>query len=75
MEEYFAFPHFFTPVSGALGEVLDNETTTIDNIHLNGLRMTKVEFGGVSTVMKTLMEVAQYYTVLNYVPSKTTERR
>ena len=62
------FPNFSTPVPVMLREVLDNDTTTRDKSDINGLGMKKVEYGGVSIMMKTGMEVAQYYTVFNYGP-------
>ena len=55
MEKHFAFPNFTTPVPGALGRVLDNDTTTRDKSYLNGLRMTKDESGGVFMMLKTGM--------------------
>ena len=59
------FPlNFATPVSGTLREVLDINTTTREKSHLNGLG----ESGGVSMMLKTVIEVAQDYTVFNYGP-------
>ena len=63
----FAFPNFTTPVKEILREVLDNDTTPRDKISLNGLGMKKVEFRVVSIMLKTGMEVDQYYTVFNYI--------
>ena len=63
MSNHFAFPDFATPVSGTLREVLDNDTTTREKSYLNGLVMKKV----VSMMLKIGMEVAQYYTVFNFV--------
>ena len=60
------FPNLIPPVSRTLRGVLENDTTKTDKIHLNGLGMTKGESGDVSMMLKTVMEVAQYYTVFNY---------
>ena len=65
----FAFPNFTTPVPGTLRKVLDNDTTTRDKFYLNGLGMKKGESGGVSIMLKTGMELVQYYTVFSYVPT------
>ena len=59
-------PHFTTIVPGTLREIHDNDTTTRDKSYLNGLNMAKGEPGGEYMMLKTFMEVAQYYTVLNY---------
>ena len=59
----FAFPKFTFPVSGMLREIVDNYITTRDKIYLNGLEMKKIKYGGVYMMLKTEMEVAQYYTV------------
>ena len=64
----YAFPNFSTLVSGMLREVLDNDNTTRDIFLLNGSGITKGKSGGVSMMLKTGMEVAQYYTILNYGP-------
>ena len=63
----FLLPNFTTPVSGTLREVLDNSNKTIDKISLNGLGMTNGESGGVYTMLKTVLEVSQDYTVFNYI--------
>ena len=68
MVKHFVFPNFNTPVPGTLRGVLDNDTKTRYKSHLNGLNITKVEPGGVSMMLKTVMELDQYYTVFNYVP-------
>ena len=65
---HFEFPSFITPVSGMLREVLENGTTKIYKIYLNGLGTTKFESGVVSMMLKTGMELAQDYTVSNYRP-------
>ena len=65
MAKHFALPNFTTPDPGILGEVLYNDTTTRDKISIIGLGMTKGKSGGASIILKTLMEVAQYYTVLD----------
>ena len=70
MEKRFEFPNFTTPVPGTLMEVLDNDTTTRDKIYLNGLGMKKGKSGGASMILKTGIEVAQDYTVLNYGPPR-----
>ena len=62
------FPHFSSPVLGTLRGVLDNDITTRDKSHLNGLGTTKFESGVVSMMLKTGMELAQDYTVSNYRP-------
>ena len=64
------FPHFSSPVLGTLRGVLDNDITTRDKSHLNGLGMKKVESGGLSMMMKSGMEVYQYYTVFKYGPPR-----
>ena len=53
---------------GTLREVLDNNTKTRYNSYLNGLGMKKGEYGGVSMMLKTGMEVDQDYTIFNYGP-------
>ena len=64
--KHFAFHNLTTPVTGTLREVLDNYTTPIYNIFLNGLGIKKCKSGGASMMMKTGMEVYQDYTVFNY---------
>ena len=59
------FPKFTALVSGTLRGVLDSDTTTRDKIYLNGLGVTKVESIGLFMILKTEMEVSQYYTVFN----------
>ena len=66
--EHFALTNNTTPVIGTLREVLDNDTKPIDKIYLNGLGTTEGKSGGASIMLKTGMEVAQYYTVFNYGP-------
>ena len=56
---HWLFANVATPVLGTLREVLDKDTTTRDKNSLNNLGITKVEFGGVSMMLKTVMEVAQ----------------
>ena len=73
MAKHYAFPNITTPVSGTLRGFLENDTTTGDKNFLNGLGMTKGESGGVSMIMKTVVEVAQYYTVFNYIPPRPTK--
>ena len=68
MVKHFLKPNFTTPVPGTLREVLDNDITTREKIYLNGLGMTKGESGGIYMMMKTGMEVSQYYNVFNYGP-------
>ena len=53
---------------GTLRGVLENDTKTREKNYLNGLNMKKVESGGVSIILKTGTEVAQYYTIFNYGP-------
>ena len=67
----FLLSNFTIPESGTLKEVLDNETTKRDNTPLNGLGMTKGKYRGVSVMLKTGMEVAQYFTIFNYRPPIT----
>ena len=62
----FAFPNFNTAAPGTLREVINNEITPRYKIFLNGLGMTKGKAGGLSMILKTGIEVAQYYTVSNY---------
>ena len=50
---------------GMLSGVLDNELEPRDKISLNELVMTKCKARGLSMMLKTGMEVAQDYTVLN----------
>ena len=66
MENHFVLPNFTTPVPGTLRKVLDKDTTTREKGHLKGLNMTKGESGGLYMMIKTGMEVSQYYTVFNY---------
>ena len=47
-------------------------TLHLDKIPLNGLGTTKGKAGGLSMMLKTGMEVAQYYTVFKYVPHNLT---
>ena len=63
--KHFALPNFNKPVPGTPREVIDNATTTRDNISLGGLWMKKGKSGGAYIMPKTVMEVAQYYTVLD----------
>ena len=51
-----------------LREVLDNDTTPRYKTPLNGLWTKKGKYGGESMMLKTVMEVAQYYIVFNYGP-------
>ena len=64
----FLFPNFATPMPGTLRGVIYNDIAPIDKISLNGLGMTKDKAGVLSIILKIGMEVAQYYTVLNYGP-------
>ena len=66
----FMLPKFADPVPGTLKEILDNGTTTRDNVLLNGLGTKKGKSGGVSMMPKTGMEVAQDYTVFKYGPPR-----
>ena len=68
MVKHFALPNFTTPVPGMLREVLDNDTTPRYKTPLNGLWTKKGKYGGESMMLKTVMEVAQYYTIFNYGP-------
>ena len=47
-----------------------NHTTKREKISLNGLGMKKGKYVGVSMILKTRTEVAQYYTVFNYIPPR-----
>ena len=67
---HFAFPNFTTPTPGTLREILDNDIAPRDKISLNGLRMKFFKAGGLSMMLKTVMKVAQYYTVFKYGPPK-----
>ena len=49
-------------------EALENDTTTRDKISLNWLGIKKSKSGGASMMLKTVMEVAQDYTVFKYKP-------
>ena len=53
---------------GTLREVLDNGITPRYKISLNGLGMKKGKSRDLSMMLKIGMEMAQYYTVLNYRP-------
>ena len=66
MESHFEFPNFTTPIPGTLREVLYNDITPRDKISFNGSGMTKLKVEGLFMIMETGMEVAQYYTFLNY---------
>ena len=66
--EHFVLPDSTTSMPGTPREVLENDITPRDEISLNGLGMKKGKSGGLSMMSKTGMEVAQYYTVFNYVP-------
>ena len=68
MEKHFAPPNISNLVSGAMREVLDNDTTAREKVSLNGLGMTKGQFEGVSMMLKTGMKVDQYYTSFKNVP-------
>ena len=62
-EKQISFPNFPAPVSDTLREVIVSDTTTRDKISINGLGVTIFKSGGVSMMLKTVMEVAQDYTV------------
>ena len=49
--------------------VLKNDTTTRDQIPLNGFGVTKGESGSVSIIIKIGMEMSEYYTYFNYIPT------
>ena len=66
--KHFAFPNFTTPMPGTLRGFLDNDIAPRDKISLNGLGIKKVKAVGLSKILKTGLEVAQYYTVFNYGP-------
>ena len=51
-------------------EVINNDTTTRDNISLDSLDMTKGKSVSASMMLKTGMELAQDYTVFNYKPPR-----
>ena len=68
MAKHFALTNFTTPVPGTLREVLENDTTPRGKTPLNGLGMTKGKSVGAYMMLKTGMEVDQYYTVFNYRP-------
>ena len=55
ISKHFALPNFTAPVSETLKEVIYNFTTTRDKFILNGLGVTKVKYGGVSVIMKTVI--------------------
>ena len=69
--KHFELPKFTTPVSGMLKKVNKNVMKTGDKIPLHGLGTTKVKSGGVSMMLKTGTEMAQYYTVFNYITPRT----
>ena len=62
------FPNFTTPIPGTLREVLDNDIAPTDKISLNGLGMKKGKYGGLSMILKTVLEVDQDYSIFNYGP-------
>ena len=70
MAKHFVFTNFTTPVPGTSREVLENYTTTRYKSYLNGLGIKKCESGGVYMMMKTGMEMTQYYNVFNYGPPR-----
>ena len=70
MANHFVLPIFTTPVSGTLREFIENDTTKRDKISLNGLGEKIGKYVGASMVLKTVMEVAQYYTISNYRPQR-----
>ena len=67
MAKHFVLPNFSTPVSGTLSKLLENDNTPRCKISLNGLGMKKAKSGGTSMMLKTGMELAQDYTIFNYV--------
>ena len=75
MSEYvsnnFTILKFTAPVSGMLRKVIDNNNTTRNKIYLNELGITNGEYLGVSMMLKTGTEMAQYYTVFNYITPRT----
>ena len=73
MAKQFVFLSFTTPVEGTLNEVIENDTTTRNEISLQGSEMTKGKSVGASIMLKIGKEVAQYYTVSRYgnpIPQK-----
>ena len=64
----FAFPNFTTPVLWTVRGVLGNNITPREKFYLNGLGTIKGEYGGVSMVMKTGMEVDQDKKKIDCVP-------
>ena len=70
MAKHFTFPNFATSVPGKLRWVLENDTKLRDKMSLDGLVMTKFKSGGTSMMLKTVMEVAQDYTVFDYSPPR-----
>ena len=66
----FVLPKFTASGPVTSTEFIINDTTTRYKFSLNGLGVTKVEYRGVTTMLKTVMEVAQDYTVLNYGPQR-----
>ena len=57
-------------MTGALREVLNNDITPRHKTTLNWLVMEKGKSGGAYIMLKTVMEVAQDCTVLNYRPQR-----
>ena len=64
----FVLFKFTVPESGTLREVIENDTTTIYKIPLNGLKVTKFQSISASMMNKNGMEVAESCTILNYGP-------
>ena len=71
--KHLSLPNFTTPIPGTLRGVLDNDITPRYNISLNGLGIKKVKSGGLSLMLKTVMEVSQDCTIFNYVPPSSHE--
>ena len=69
MEEQFLFYNFATPVSGNLREVIDKYSRKRDKF-TSIFRDEQGESGVVYMMLKTGIEVTQYYTVFNYGPPK-----
>ena len=61
----FAFLYFTALGPEVFIRFLDNDTTKRYKMYLNRLGLIKVESGGVNMMLKTGMEVAQYYTIFN----------
>ena len=59
----FLFLNLTTPVSGTLREVIGNNNATREKAYLNGLGMKKGEYGGVSMIPRTGLEVVQDYNI------------